>query len=154
MRSLEVAVPAFILALPLFFCFIWPFVYPVPKPVGGSILNSGLPILSPGHIFGTDTVGNDIMSRILYGGRVSFEVAADVQVIGLVVGGLLGLFIAHDLVLVKQVSDRVAVMYLGELCKIGPVREIYREPLHPYTLALLRSIPSPDPSAAKRTPAA
>ena len=54
MRSLEVAVPAFILALPLFFCFIWPFVYPVPKPVGGSILNSGLPILSPGHIFGTD----------------------------------------------------------------------------------------------------
>jgi oligopeptide/dipeptide ABC transporter ATP-binding protein len=64
--------------------------------------------------------------------------------------GLSYLFIAHDLALVKQVSDRVAVMYLGKLCEIGPVREIYREPLHPYTLALLNSIPSPDPSAARR----
>ena len=64
--------------------------------------------------------------------------------------GLSYLFIAHDLALVKQVSDRVAVMYLGRLCEIGPVRDIYREPLHPYTLALLNSIPSPDPSAAKR----
>jgi len=64
--------------------------------------------------------------------------------------GLSYLFIAHDLALVKQVSDRVAVMYLGKLCEIGPVREIYREPLHPYTLALLNSIPSPDPAAEKR----
>lgn len=95
MRSLEVAVPAAVLALLLFFCFIWPLVYPVPKPVGGSILSSGLPLWSPGHIFGTDTVGNDIMSRILYGGRVSFEVAAAVQVIGLVVGGLLGLIAGY-----------------------------------------------------------
>src|SRR5271170_2188982 len=64
--------------------------------------------------------------------------------------GLSYLFIAHDLALVKQVSDRVAVMYLGKLCEIGPVRDIYRKPLHPYTLALLNSIPDPDPSAAKR----
>jgi oligopeptide/dipeptide ABC transporter ATP-binding protein len=61
--------------------------------------------------------------------------------------GLSYLFIAHDLALVKQVSDRVAVMYLGKLCEIGPVRDIYREPLHPYTLALLASIPKPEPSA-------
>src|SRR5215469_9209636 len=60
--------------------------------------------------------------------------------------GLSYLFIAHDLALVKQVSDRVAVMYLGKLCEIGPVRSIFTGPLHPYTLALLNSIPSPDPT--------
>jgi oligopeptide/dipeptide ABC transporter ATP-binding protein len=63
--------------------------------------------------------------------------------------GLSYLFIAHDLALVKQVSDRVAVMYLGKLAEIGPAEALYREPLHPYTVALLASIPSPDPAAAK-----
>jgi len=63
--------------------------------------------------------------------------------------GLSYLFIAHDLALVKQVSDRVAVMYLGKLCEVGPAESIYREPLHPYTWALLQSIPSPDPLAPK-----
>jgi oligopeptide transport system ATP-binding protein len=64
--------------------------------------------------------------------------------------GLSYLFIAHDLALVKQVSDRVAVMYLGKLCEIGPVRSIFTGPLHPYTLALLNSIPSPDPTVGRR----
>jgi oligopeptide transport system ATP-binding protein len=64
--------------------------------------------------------------------------------------GLSYLFIAHDLALVKQVSDRVAVMYLGRLCEIGPVRAIFSEPLHPYTLALLNSIPSPEPASGRR----
>jgi oligopeptide/dipeptide ABC transporter ATP-binding protein len=64
--------------------------------------------------------------------------------------GLSYLFIAHDLALVKQVSDRVAVMYLGRLCEIGPVRSIFHAPMHPYTLALLNSIPSPDPTAERR----
>jgi oligopeptide/dipeptide ABC transporter ATP-binding protein len=55
------------------------------------------------------------------------------------------LFIAHDLALVKQVSDRVAVMYLGKLCEAGPGESVYREPLHPYTRALLDSVPSTEP---------
>jgi oligopeptide/dipeptide ABC transporter ATP-binding protein len=55
------------------------------------------------------------------------------------------LFIAHDLAMVKQVSDRVAVMYLGQLAEIGPSEAMYRQPLHPYTAALLDSIPRVDP---------
>jgi oligopeptide/dipeptide ABC transporter ATP-binding protein len=61
--------------------------------------------------------------------------------------GLSYLFIAHDLALVKQVSDQVAVMYLGKLCEIGPASAIYEHPLHPYTLALLTSVPKPAPPA-------
>jgi oligopeptide transport system ATP-binding protein len=63
--------------------------------------------------------------------------------------GLAYLFIAHDLALVKQVSDRVGVMYLGKLVEVGPAESLYREPFHPYTFALLASIPSPDPAAPK-----
>ena len=59
--------------------------------------------------------------------------------------GLSYLFIAHDLALVKQVSDQVAVMHLGQLAEIGPAEAIYRAPRHPYTVALLDSIPGLDP---------
>jgi oligopeptide transport system ATP-binding protein len=60
--------------------------------------------------------------------------------------GLSYLFISHDLALVKQVSDRVAVMHLGQLCEVGPAEEMYRAPRHPYTVQLLASIPSLDPT--------
>jgi oligopeptide transport system ATP-binding protein len=63
------------------------------------------------------------------------------------------LFIAHDLALVKQVSDRVAVMYLGKLCEAGPGESVYREPLHPYTRALLDSVPSTDNATKRAAPA-
>ena len=90
-KTLKIAIPGGLLILIAAACFVWPLVYPVPKPVGGSILDAGLPPFSPGHLFGTDPVGNDIFSRILYGGRVSFEVGFAVTAIGLVIGGLLGM---------------------------------------------------------------
>jgi oligopeptide/dipeptide ABC transporter ATP-binding protein len=69
--------------------------------------------------------------------------------------GLSYLFISHDMALVKQVSDRVAVMHLGQIAEIGPTDELYRRPLHPYTSALLESIPGLDPATGKvRRPAA
>ena len=90
-RSLRLWLPAGFLILLAAACFIWPQIYPVPKPVGGSVLDAGLPPLSPGHVFGTDPVGNDVLSRILYGGQISFEVGLAVTAIGLAVGGLLGM---------------------------------------------------------------
>ncbi len=62
--------------------------------------------------------------------------------------GLTLVFVAHDLAVVKNVSDRVAVMYLGKLCEIGPPQELYTSPSHPYTSALLDAIPVPDPEVA------
>jgi peptide/nickel transport system ATP-binding protein len=54
-------------------------------------------------------------------------------------------FFAHDLAVVKKVSDRVAVMYLGKFCEVGPPDDLYARPAHPYTAALLAAIPEPDP---------
>jgi peptide/nickel transport system ATP-binding protein len=62
--------------------------------------------------------------------------------------GLTLIFIAHDLAVVKAVSDRIAVMYLGKLCEIGPTEQVFNAPAHPYTSLLLEAIPRPDPDAA------
>jgi oligopeptide/dipeptide ABC transporter ATP-binding protein len=60
------------------------------------------------------------------------------------------LFVAHDLSVVRHVSDRIAVMYLGKLMELSPAEELYTKPIHPYTSALLSAIPIPDPEENRR----
>jgi oligopeptide/dipeptide ABC transporter ATP-binding protein len=64
--------------------------------------------------------------------------------------GLTYLFVAHDLSVVRHVSDRIAVMYLGKVMEISPSEELYTKPIHPYTFALLSAIPVPDPEENRR----
>ena len=63
--------------------------------------------------------------------------------------GLTYLFIAHDLLVVRHISDRIAVMYLGKMVELAEANEIYNHPLHPYSISLLSAVPVPDPKIAR-----
>ena len=87
----------------------------------------------------------------------ALDVSVQAQILNLLEGlkerrRLSMVFVSHDLSVIKSVSDRVAVMYLGRLCEIGVAREIFARPRHPYTAALLAAVPLPDPDPQRARP--
>lgn len=126
---LGIGVPVALLIIVFGACFLLPAVYPVPRPVGADVMNANLPPLSPGHPFGTDPVGNDVFSRLLYGGRASLEIAVAVNLVGLVVGGSLGATAAYrggalDAVIMRVLDALMAfpslVLALAIAQSLGP----------------------------------
>jgi len=106
-RTLRLWIPAGFLILILALCFLWPLVYTLPSPTNGNIIVAGEPPFSPGAWLGTDQNGVDEFSMLVYGGRVAFEVAAAVTLIGMAIGSVLGVVAGYFGGWVDAVLSRV-----------------------------------------------
>jgi peptide/nickel transport system permease protein len=131
LRLLGIFVPAGLVVLVVLACFLGPLVLPIPRPTGGNILEAYLPAFSSGHLFGTDPNGNDILSRMLYGGRNSLTVAVAVNAIGMMIGGSFGALSAYfggaaDMLIMRVFDVFIAfpslVLILAVAQSLGPSR--------------------------------
>jgi peptide/nickel transport system permease protein len=112
-RNLEIYIPVVGLVLIAFFCFIGPMILPVPNP---NIGNANIVMATPfthGTLFGTDALGNDVLSRVLYGGRVSLVVGVASQLIGLVLGSTIGMVATFKGGLTESIVMRLMDMLIA-----------------------------------------
>jgi peptide/nickel transport system permease protein len=143
--NLKIAIPAAMFGVIVFLCFLGPYVFGVPGPTYTNILDANEPILSPHHLLGTDQVGYDVLSRILYGGRTSLEVAFAVNGIGLLVGGMFGAIAGYfggvrDAVMMRFID--VLIAFPGIVLAIAIAERLGPSELHVILALLVFSVPA------------
>ena len=144
-RNLKITIPAAMLAVIFFLCFVGPYLFSVPGPTYTNILDANEPLLSPHHLLGTDQVGYDVLSRILYGGRTSLEVAIAVNGIGLIVGGMFGALAGYlggsrDAVMMRFID--VLIAFPGIVLAIAIAERLGHSELHVILALLVFSVPA------------
>lgn len=112
-KRLAIGIPLGVVVFLFLACFVGPLVLPIPSPTGGDVLSSSRPPGTPGHPLGTDVNGNDVLSRLLHGGRASLIVAVAVNAIGLAIGGLVGALSAYlggkaDMIIMRALDVLIA----------------------------------------------
>ena len=113
LRAADLWIPATMVILMILACFVWPEIYPLRNPTKGVLANANLPPFSRGYLLGADTLGDDVLSRILYGGRTSLEVGFASNALGLIIGGTLGTVAGYLGGIVESVVMRIIDMFLA-----------------------------------------
>lgn len=113
LRSLELWLPVSLLTLIVLLAFVWPMLYHIPSPINANLADANLPIGAIGHLFGTDNLGNDITSQLIYGGRTSVEVGLGVSLIGFFIGGTLGVVAGYRGGVFEAIVMRALDMFLA-----------------------------------------
>lgn len=112
-NSLDIWLPSGILMIVVLACFLSPLITNLQGPNAGSLLSARLAPLSPGHLLGTDALGNDLLSRSLYGGQISIEVGLGSTAVGFLVGGALGVIGGYRGGVLDAIIMRVLDMFLA-----------------------------------------